>query len=100
MSGSGRKLSPMDEPNDEILARLEALERRVAQLEGGEAPAGCSFVQEERRVVDLIVRLTAERVVEALDARARERGAGPPPPSGPPRGGPPPGGPPPPRRDR
>jgi len=117
----------MDERMDEILARLAALERRVAEL-GGEPPEHpetpepsapertCFFQQEEQRIVDLIVGLTAERVIAAMDERMerderygrhereggeyprREGGRddgrrGPPPPGWgpPPPGGPPPG---------
>lgn len=86
----------MDERLEEILERLEALERRVADAtpEASAPSAGspCAFCTDERRIVDLIVRLTTENVVRALDERMR-RMPGPrhgPPPQG---WGPPPPGP-------
>lgn len=86
----------MDESTQKILDRLEALERRIESLE--RAGPRCSFHEEERRVVDTIVRLTTESVVRAMDERMSRdsphqgplhHGHGPPPPRdrhGPPRG--------------
>jgi len=75
----------MDDPNQEILDRLTALERRIDSLE--RAGPRCSFHEEERRVVDTIVRLTTESIVREMEARmsraSREevpRHHGPPPP--------------------
>ncbi|MCB9593128.1 MAG: hypothetical protein H6719_10380 [Sandaracinaceae bacterium] len=77
----------MDDRIDEILARLEALERRLDRLEDNDEPAGprCSFCEEEKRIVDTIVRLTTESIVREMDARMEH--------------GPPPGPPPPPPPD-
>lgn len=96
----------MEDRIEEILARLEALERRLGppppepRSEGGprsEERGGvrCSFCEEERRIVDLIVRLTTDNVARVLDERLRRMPpAGPPPPPGPPPGwGHPPRGP-------
>lgn len=99
----------MDDRIEEILGRLEALERRLDALEakGGEAPR-CSFLEEERRIVDTIVRLTSETILREVDARMEDHGPpphhhgpahdhhGPPHHHGPPphhhdHGGPPPG---------
>jgi len=88
-----------DDRLTEILARLDALEERMDALErDGAAP--CGFLQEEKRIVDTLVRLTAERIERAMDERMERQGPpdhrgppdhhrGPPPP--PPRHGPPPG---------
>ena len=103
----------MDDGMEEILRRLEVLERRVHELESHQQRESkqeaheCPFRSDERRIVDLVVRLTAERVEEALARMQAERpaphphewSAGPPQPSPygePPHGGPPHGhGPPP-----
>jgi hypothetical protein len=101
----------MDDGMEEILRRLEVLERRVEEL-AQKHPSSereeheCPFRSEERRIVDLVVRLTAERVEEALARISAERSDGwsgghhgpygEPPHGGPPHGGPPHGhGPPP-----
>ena len=66
----------MDEKIDAILERLAALERRLDRLErerGEHDGAACPFRTEERRIVDLVVDLTASRVVEAIDARMDRR---------------------------
>lgn len=71
----------MDDRIDEILARLDALERRLDRLEGeagGDAPR-CSFLEEERRIVDTIVRLTTESILREVDARMEDRPPPPPP---------------------
>lgn len=61
----------MDERIEEILRRLEALERRVEQLaHGGCTASGCAWRGDERRLVDLIVALTAERVAERIAGHA------------------------------
>lgn len=112
----------MDDGMEEILRRLEVLERRVEELAQKSSSDereehGCPFRSEERRIVDLVVRLTAERVEEALARMQAERsgphpsewsgGPGHPGPYGePPHGGHTQGGPPhgwhggPPRRGR
>ncbi len=69
----------MDERIDDILARLAALEARLDRLEGAGAPR-CTFLEEEKRIVDTIVRLTSETVVRELDARMEAHGPPPPPP--------------------
>ena len=85
---------------EEILRRLEVLERRVEELaqKRSSGEHDCPFRSEERRIVDLVVRLTAERVEEALARMHAERPA--PHPhewsGGPTHGEPPHGGPPPP----
>ena len=69
----------MDDTLKEALERLEALERRVEALE--RTGPRCSFHEEERRIVDTIVRLTTENVVRALEERmseGRRHGHGPP----------------------
>lgn len=70
-----------DDRFEEILARLDALEQRMDALEA-EAPQPCSFLQEEKRIVDTIVHLTAERLERAMDERMER--PGPPEPHGPP----------------
>lgn len=72
---------------EEIRRRLAALEKRVDELssERGCPDGECSFRAEERRIVDLIVRLTAERVEESLARMLAER----PGPPGAAHGGPP-----------
>jgi hypothetical protein len=62
----------MDDRLDEILRRLEALEQRVNELSRGENAASCPFRSEEKRIVDLIVRLTADRVEQGRDERSRD----------------------------
>ena len=61
----------MDDRTQELLDRIEALERRIETLEG--AGPRCSFHEEEKRVVDTIVRLTTEGVVAAMDERMQRR---------------------------
>ncbi len=73
----------MDERTEEILARLDAIEHRLDALE--RAGPRCSFCEEERRIVDTIVRLTTESVVGAMEERMTRRQRGPGPPD-PPRG--------------
>jgi hypothetical protein len=61
----------MDDPRlDEILRRLDALERKIDAMGSN----GCTFRDDERRIVDLIVRLVAERTDRG------DRGYSPPPP--------------------
>lgn len=74
----------MDDRLQEILDRLNALERRIDSLE--RAGPSCSFHEEERRVVDTIVRLTTESIMREMDARM----SGPEHESEPQRRGPPP----------
>lgn len=63
----------MDDGMEEVLRRLEALERRVSELSAGaHDERDCPFRSEERRIVDLVARLTAERVEEALARFERE----------------------------
>ncbi|MGE0789832.1 MAG: hypothetical protein AB7S26_29435 [Sandaracinaceae bacterium] len=76
----------MEDRSDEILRRLAALERAVGIPPGDERsdePATCAFHLDERRIVDLIVRLTTESVVRELEARMASGPPGP-------RHGPPP----------
>lgn len=75
----------MDERMDEILRRLEALERRIDTLSSGEREDtsschehGCPFRGDERRIVDLIVQLTAERIAQLLAESGPHRGPPPP----------------------
>lgn len=73
----------MEDRLEEILKRLEALERRVEKLSAMPAheDAGCPLRTDERRIVDTIVRLVAERMERSGD---RDRGYCPPPPPEPP----------------
>ena len=61
----------MEERLNEILERLAALEERMDRLERERdgAATACGFLAEERRIVDLIVGLTTESVVGAMEAR-------------------------------
>lgn len=69
----------MDDRLEEILRRLEALERKVEAASGRKDDAvDCPFRSDERRIVDLIVRLVAERTERG------DRGYHPPPPPEPP----------------
>jgi hypothetical protein len=82
----------MDDRIEEILRRLEALERRVDALSSepdrasrAENESPCPLRSEERRIVDLIVELTAERVAGLLTER--EHGGSGPEPGYPPHDG-------------
>ena len=79
----------MDDRLDEVLERLAGLERRIEAIERDPIDSGptegagveCSFVREEHRIVDLIVRLVTENVVRTIDDRmAEERSRSHPPP--------------------
>ncbi len=75
----------MDDRLDEVLQRLQAIEHRLAALEsrGPSAPPPppprtapsnrpCAFAGDERRIVDLLVSLTADHVEDRLRALMRE----------------------------
>lgn len=71
----------MEDRIEEILRRLEALERRVDEMSRGRGAerehhdvGECPFRSDERRIVDLIVDLMAARLDERL-ARMEGRGA-------------------------
>ena len=68
-------MSDMDDRLEEILARLDALERRLDKHES--AGARCSFCEEEKRIVDTIVRRTTENIERLIDERMEGREDGP-----------------------
>lgn len=87
----------MDDTLREIVARLEALERRLDRLAPEAAPRDpadrvdpaegeCFFRREERRIVDLIVQLTVDRLEDRMRERRDPPPPGPPPPEPPHRG--------------